>query len=247
MSNRAFGVEIECYAPEGDNYEENGVDYSYDLLSRNGFQPWANLVTSDESLSYEAYGVEIKSPVLVGQEGYDEIYRVMNLLNRNNYDVDSECGFHVHLNAPEVDGNKRLIKKVVKAWMRNQHLVNNMVAEHRLSNDDYCKQWSERDLEHLEEYLRDYEQADGTLRGAINVGCLSYHGTVEIRQHEGTLNPEEAVSWVKFCQAFLDTVTGSTVQRISSEELLLKRLKVEKNASRFLSTKARINKEWRKV
>lgn len=247
MSNRLFGVEIECYAPEGNDDSwngENGVDYTVDLLEEAGYIDWAGLVSIDESLS-NGYGVEVKSPPMSGTSGYQNVKLIMNFLKRRNYWVDSSCGFHVHVDAPEFKNNSRLIKKAVKAWMRNQHLINNMVASYRVDND-YCESWSQDDLNDLETCLAEYDgNSDSTHRGAINVGSLPYHGTIEIRQHEGTLNSEEAVAWIKFCQAFVDTITGTTVQKISSEELFLKRLKVERNASRFLTTKARLEKERR--
>ncbi len=246
MSNRAFGVEIECYAPDGnhDSWTNNGVDYTIDLLKDAGYSDWASLTTIDESLE-NGYGVEVKSPPLSGTNGYKYVKLMMNFLSKRNFWVDESCGFHVHVDAPEFVGNSRLIKKAVKAWMRNQELINNMVAQNRTQNS-HCEPWSQDDLMDLERCLDDYNgDTESTHRGTINVGSLSYHGSIEIRQHEGTLNPEEAVSWIKFCQAFVDTVTGTTIQKISSEELFLKRLKVERNASRFLTTKARLQKEGR--
>lgn len=248
MSNRAFGVEIECYAPDGyeSDWEEcDGVDYSVDLLTDNGFKNWANLVSTDESL-YNGYGAEIKSPVLVGEEGFIELEKVMSLLRGNGYGVDDSCGLHVHLDCPEFVGNSKLILRTVRSWMKNQVLINNMVDGSRIGNDN-CFVWDKEDFENLKRCLDEYNNASGGLRGAINVGSLWIHGTIEIRQHEGTLNYEDAASWIKFCQAFIDSMTGKEVRQISTEELLLKRLKVEKNASRFISNKVRSNKARRGI
>ena len=248
MSNRAFGVEIECYSPEGedDYYGEygDGVDYAEDFLKKNGFNSWAHLVSEDESL-YGGYGVEIKSPILQGSEGFAEFKDVMNLLSNNNFEVDDYCGLHVHLDAPEFVHNNRLILKAVKAWKRNQHLVNNMVASNRIENG-HCPEWDDNSIVYLEENLRNGWGADGTNRGTINVGSLTYHGSIEIRQHEGTLDSDAAIAWIKFCQAFIDTIAGGTVRKLEKEELLLRRLKVEKNASRFLTNKAARNKAQRR-
>lgn len=244
MSNRAFGVEIECYAPEGEESwdGENGVQYTWDILDAAGWNSWANLLSPDESL-YHGYGVEVKSPPLSGADGFSEITSILNILNERDYWIDGSCGLHVHLNAPDFKGNPRLIKKAVKAWMRNQHLINNMVASYRVDNS-HCEPWNNDLLSDLEDDL-EYGCVDGTHRGAINVGSLDIHDTIEIRQHEGTLVPEAVISWVKFCQAFIDAIPGTTVQKINDEELFLRRLKVERNASRFLTTKARINKQRR--
>lgn len=248
MSNRAFGVEIECYAPTGnsDVYGEysDGVSYTADVLYIAGFSDWAGLVSEDESL--DACGAEVKSPVLFGKPGFAELKKVVNLLNAENYYTENDCGLHVHLNAPEFIDNPKLIIKTAKSWMKNQELINNMVDDTRIGNN-HCEPWEESDLEELQRFVDEELGLDGTLRGAINFGSLPYHETVEIRQHEGTLNYEEIESWVKFCQAFIDSMAGKEVRKISTEELLLKRLKVERNASRFLTTKARLNKQRRGV
>lgn len=250
MSNRAFGVEIECYAPVGcdDEYEGacNGVDFSYELLVDHGYHSWANLVSADDSL-YDGYGAEIKSPILVGEPGFTELRNVMGLLRSNDYYVDDSCGLHVHLNCPEWENNPKLIIKTVRSWMKNQELISNMVDPSR-HNNDYCPVWYEDDFNSLKEDIeKNWFYIGDTLRGSINVGALSAHGSIEIRQHEGTLNYEDASSWIKFCQAFIDSMTGKEVRAISTEELLLKRLKVERNASRFISNKVRSNKARRGI
>jgi hypothetical protein len=74
--------------------------------------------------------------------------------------------------------------------------------------------------------------------------ALEHHGSIEIRLHEGTMNYEEAESWIKFGQSFIDSVSGRKrpLKPLTDEELLMRRIKVEKNASRFLTTKAERNK-----
>jgi len=242
VSNRLFGVEIECYAPEGEEGwdGENGVEYTASVLEEQGYPSWARLTDADSSL-YHGFGVEVKSPPLAGSNGYNEVTSILNILNDHDYWIDSSCGLHVHLNAPEFVDDPKLIKRTVKAWMRNQHLINNMVAEYRINNS-HCEPWDDAYLADLEEVLAEYNTAEETHRGAINVGSLTIHETIEIRQHEGTLVPEAVVSWIKFCQAFIDAIPGTTIQKISDEELFLRRLKVERNASRFLTTKARVAK-----
>jgi putative amidoligase enzyme len=250
VSNRAFGVEMECYCPSNlcdiDVYGDrsDGVGFTTDILYENGFSHWGSLCSFDESL--DESGVEVKSPVLFGQPGFDELKQVVTLLNSNNFYVENDCGLHVHLDAPEFVEDTKLAIKTAKSWMKNQSLINNMVADHRIGGS-YCEAWYEAELEELEEYVENDWGLDGTLRGAINFGSLTYHGTVEIRQHEGTLNYEEIESWIKFCQAFIDSMVGKEVRAISTEELFLRRLKVERNASRFLTTKARLNKQRREM
>ena len=249
MSNRAFGVEIECLSPYSGAYYDDedycceecsggdSVNQTQILLENNGFDAWAELTTDDCSLPYN--GVEIKSPPLVGVEGFKELKKVFTLLNNNGFDVDESCGMHVHHDAPDFLEDFSLIERLVKSWMENQEVIDTMVDPYRVNND-HCEPWEEYDYN---EIVSKQSWNYGP-RGALNISSLEYHGTIEIRQHEGTLNYEEAESWIKFGQSFIDSVRGrkNPIPKLSDEELLLKRIKVAKNASKFLSTKAKRNK-----
>lgn len=294
MSNRAFGVEIECYAPQpifiqrttmaaraslasldypgpgcdcefcveyrargereaseqinGDTpqmleIEYPGPNHVKTLLRENGFAEWANLTTGDSSLT-SGPGVEIKSPILTGKNGFDELNRMFNFLNEQGFWVDECCGMHVHHDAPEYYDDFRLTMRLVKSWKENQHLIANMVDSERLDNE-YCPEWTDDEIQYHEDegHFRNAE------RNSLNVASLRRHQSIEIRLHEGTMNYEEAESWIKFGQSFIDSVSGRRrpLKPLTNEELLMRRIKVEKNAARFLTTKAERNKRsiWR--
>lgn len=261
MSNRAFGVEIECYTPDlsevecncgrldcpdgiyCEGYEANPYTYTEDIFAQNGMDNWGE-VTDDGSLEYN--GVEIRTPILQGAQGFKELKRAFEILNANGYTVNADCGMHVHHNAPEFKKDPEMTIRLLESWADNQKLINNMVASWRIDND-YCYEVTHDAVEDIAEFIRERGYFDAWDRIALSVNSLDYHGTIEIRQHEGTLNYEEAESWIKFGQSFLDSIAGRKrkLAEMSDEELLLKRLKVTKNASRFLATKARHRKQGR--
>ena len=239
MSNRTFGVEIECYKPgEIDEVEQFFIDHN--------LRSWADMVGYDDSLStdYEN-GVEIRTPVLRGAAGFAELKHVFGLLNENDFWVDETCGMHVHHGASEFVRDYDLRIKFAKSWCANEHLILNMVAPYRINNG-YCDAWVNGSWGNkLEEYLEDvYEDVYEDDRGAFTFHSLDYHETIEIRLHEGTMNYSECESWILFGQKLIDGVVGrkNAMREITDEELLLKRLKVQKNASRFISRKVARNK-----
>jgi hypothetical protein len=264
MSNRAFGIEIECYAPDHistDEYDDGMVvedcDCSYcesnrnsssnendvySLLRNAGFSSWANLTTGDSSLTSSYSGIEIKSPILQGEDGFSELKKVFDLLNAERFWIDSTCGMHIHHDAPEYRENFDMTMRLVQSWFENQELIHNMVADYRLEND-YCPPWLDGDID----WINTEKSFDSCDRNSLNVTSLHHHGTIEIRLHEGTMDYEEAESWIKFGQSFIDSVSGrkKPLKPLTNEELLLRRIKVEKNASRFLTTKAQRNKRDR--
>jgi gamma-glutamyl:cysteine ligase YbdK (ATP-grasp superfamily) len=45
---------------------------------------------------------------------------------------------------------------------------------------------------------------------SLNVSCFSQYGTVEVRQHEATLDAEEIMSWIAYGQAIIDAALNAS-------------------------------------
>lgn len=221
MSDRRFGVEIECGIKEVEHWEQ--YLKARELLEANGFGQWAPNVDVDGS------GVEIRTPILQGKEGIATVHQVMNLLRDNGGYVSEEDGLHIHHDAPEFVENNELIIRLVKSWYANQDLIDHFCAEYR-ADWDYCpKTWDAFSIADLEdklntEGLREWWDE----RGALNIESLAIHGSIELRQHEGTLDPEKAEAWIRFGQAFVDDVVARSraMATSASPEALLRRLRI---------------------
>ena len=232
MSNRAFGVEIECYAPE-----PNSMYRVESFLIRNGFPQWANLVGNDESL--DVGGVEIRSPILQGDEGFQELENIFKLLGNNGFWVDDYCGMHVHHDAPEFIGDHDMQIQLIKSWYDNQDHIRLMVSSDRWDNT-YCPVWTEEDIE---DFL-DINSGRWGERFNLNVESLEHHGSIELRFHEGTLDYPEAEAWIKFGQNFIDSVSNrkTPIPKMTDEELLMRRLRIAEKTRTKLTEKINRNK-----
>lgn len=87
-SVRKYGVEIECYAPDGEDLEKvmgqtDGLVYKH-----------------DGSLNHN--GVEIITPPISGDEGEKLVEGLSALLIDNNFYVDRTCGYHLHIDFSDV-------------------------------------------------------------------------------------------------------------------------------------------------
>jgi hypothetical protein len=38
----------------------------------------------------------------------------------------------------------------------------------------------------------------------VNIASFNRHGTIEFRQHEGTMDPDRILNWVQFCTHFVE-------------------------------------------
>lgn len=179
---------------------EAGVDCRYDDYYGNQ-GGW--VVKGDGSLG--SYGCEVTSPPLRGEAGFEELKRVCRTLERHGCTVDRRCGTHVH---HDVGGTScAAIKRFVRSWHENQPLIDGLVsATRRAGGSSYCAPLLEEEVERVEmcSDLDGIGYLDIDRYRTVNVGAYSSHGTIEIRQHQGTLDPEKIRSWVRLGQAMLE-------------------------------------------
>ncbi len=238
--DRKFGIEFEfgCrgISDRGPSnyYEDNRSDNFRRLLSENGM--------SDFILGRDGSEWEIKTPPLSGPNGFKKVKKFLELIDSLGAYVSLEAdGLHVHHDAPEFIDNADATVRLVKNWYENQDEITKMVNPVRYARGS-CPLWTEEDVQRLEiEVDRNVEHAIYRYgRKNLNVSALRRHGTIEIRLHEGTLNYEEVLSWVRFGQAFIAKAideTESVLERMPTPNDLLKEIKVSRNASRFITSK----------
>lgn len=231
---RRFGIEIEHHMP-------GGPDETKRILRTQGFPEWANK-TCHEYLGHTPRGmddVETRSPILCGKDGFEELQAVMRLLKDSGARMSRGCGAHVHHDGPDYKNDMDAVARLVRSWHQNQAVIDKFVTASR-RNNQYCPKWTENHVVNIETNKR-----IGGARGALNINSLRGHGSVEIRQHHGTLNFEEIEAWIKFGQAFLRAVQARKTPLGSLDEpaLLLRRIKTPKQYRMFLLNKALTSEE----
>jgi hypothetical protein len=110
MTDRTFGIEIECKMPAGvtrarvaSAITHAGITarvFNYDSTAHNTQTIWK--VITDGSLGYDD-GVEVVSPILTGEDGLAQAAKVADVLKALNCTVDKACGLHVHVGAGDLD------------------------------------------------------------------------------------------------------------------------------------------------
>lgn len=224
---RRFGVEIECKGL--DSYYAcraltaagiSAVDEGYNHRTPDGY--WK--CTYDGSL--RGTSCEVVSPPMTD---VDEVARVMKVLRQAGAKVDRECGLHVHHEATDLDGEQ--LARVVELWALVQHDIDRLVSRSRRGRQSYLGPLPTREVESYAARFRSAVRADMTptekKRAAaaagiggrpgeryrhLNVHSFGNYGTLEIRQHQGTLNGRKAAEWIRLGQAILHAAkTGVTL------------------------------------
>lgn len=121
-------------------------------------------------------GLEICSPVLKGNIGVSQVYKIIDAL-ANNADivVDNRCSFHVHVNVDDLTHSQ--ISVVLAYWLKCEHVFLNSVPANR-KNNRYCHPVSRFD----------WFQTDTPMSSKLILEAFAYkYGTVNVYH----LNKEE--------------------------------------------------------
>jgi hypothetical protein len=177
-------------------------------------------VKSDGSLHCrrgDAYGTtgELVSPPLhSSEEGLEEVKRVCKLMSQAGATVNKSCGFHVHVDAAGLSGAD--IAMVISRYAANESLINEFMAPSRQGNH-FCRPVTQIygiDVSNrLSRYIPDLWTGLRAPRViaqnldrycAVNLAAFVRHGTIEFRQHAGTMNWRKVTSWVRFLVSFVE-------------------------------------------
>lgn len=203
-TNRRFGVEIELVgltvdqasaALIGAGINAPAVRYGIHRIK----ETWK--VVHDGSVGYD--GAEVVSPILQGAEGLRQVAQVLKALKAAGGTVNRNCGLHVHV---DVSGlTEPEIHNVLWRYASSEHILNHYHPHRRRQGASMCLSH----LSRLKPFLgQGYTLQVVTRRTprcvSVNPHAYTRYGTVEFRQHEGTLDHREALPWIKFCLAFTE-------------------------------------------
>ena len=154
MSERTFGVEIECFGPperdvlaffmRQESFKVNTDDTNnYYGARTNEHAKW----TIKDDCSIRPAGrtpdgrilesMELTSPILKGKAGLKEVRTVCRLLVELGYKANRSCGLHVHVGISDLDGEEAYT--VIKRYADNEEEINTLVAGNRRSaNSEWC-------------------------------------------------------------------------------------------------------------
>lgn len=255
-ANLTFGVEIECFTPVGQNLEfvkralqTAGVAVeSYVGNMHATTAGWK--VVSDGSLRWSGRslrsGAEVVSPVLHGAAGLDEVRKVAAVLQDIGCAVNVTCGLHVHVGMGGASGKQ--IANVAKAYLKYSAEMESLLpASRRGTQNYYCKNnraarfvgQTPEQIDAAFNGVRTVNRVAELMNGsipragyvdtryyALNLMSYATHGTVEFRQHSGTVNPTKICAWIKLVTGLCATAMSVSDVKVAGaggfEKLLRK-------------------------
>lgn len=204
MRNIKIGAEIEFF---GVHYQTvinsltaKGINVSYEGYTHQVMSCW-KLVT-DVSVNSRGTGVgkglELVSPILYGDEGLDELQIVMETLNSIGAQVDKTCGLHIHHDIADYDVENFI--SLHNLYYNYQKGINSIVPRSRrtAARNTYCIGLSKSDLDYIQNAssIRQVARCIGTRYVVLNSQSYVKYGTIEFRQHSGTVEFEKLEAWI---------------------------------------------------
>lgn len=166
-----IGVEIEFNTIRGIDQEHIATK-----LKDAGLARYIN-VTTDGSCGWEVR-------VLLPEDNYIEpLIKIMEVIKDMGHTVDQRCGAHVHF-----DMRNRDIKTVYENLFKTQKFLRKFLTRNRKRNR-FCQ------VNKAETFDKQFSIGDRYY--ALNVQSYSKHKTLEVRMHQGTLNPKELLPWIQ--------------------------------------------------
>ncbi len=175
-------------------------------LRRSSFRSWHNYT-----------GFEITSPCnLTFDQLIVQLQQVLFILNEYNCKVNKTCGMHVHHVGTRFTAKR--LQNLSNFTVANEEAIDCLVSESRRGDCFYSK--SNRNVLDTAYWItqkqtRKFMEKKGIKNTRdvavnqdthyryrnLNLTAFAKHGTIEYRQHQGTLDYSKAVFWLAFTQA----------------------------------------------
>jgi hypothetical protein len=263
-----FGVEIECYVPGNATrlfaaLQAAGLSMSHVAGSIHATTSGWKVVPDGSLHSAPAghVGVEVVSPILRGDEGLAQVVRAMDAIKAFGGKVNTTCGLHVHVGAQSATATQ--LKNLAKMFLKYEHHLDSLCPPTRRGNANrYCQSNRQQAAGYgvAATYEAQIAAAFGKLDGLrsasaiatvinggwnrgnryykLNYQSLSSHGTVEFRQHAGTVEGQKASAWIKLMVGLVASsfsLKSVTTQREPSFDKLVR--KVDRATADYLKAR----------
>jgi len=252
FADMTYGVEIECLPPANiDNITiarkltEAGLPCQAEHYNHGLRSHWK--IVSDMSVQVQVRNLprhrgqfELVSPPMRGSDVARQIEIATRVLAEIDAKVNNTCGLHVHVGvAPSID-NAPFFQRLVNIMYVHDRHFNSIVAPSRRANM-FCRAVP-ADRKMRVDQLTTVGQIINTMATTsndrfwkLNLASYSRHHTVEVRQHQGTVEAEKIMNWVRLCAAVvIAAAKGKTITTVENLEGFLAQIETGETETAFL-------------
>ena len=160
-------------------------------------------IVSDSSVQG---GFEVVSPVLSGTSGLETVRTVAQALADAGATANRSCGLHVHVDAHGMTLDN--LRSIVTRYAAHEAEIDSFMPRSRRGDENfYCASLHNlvssrafREADTVEKLVR----AQRSRYHKVNLHSYLRYGTVEFRQHSGTVQATKICNWLCLLLAFVD-------------------------------------------
>lgn len=216
MDARTFGVEIEFIGNAGAVSEamaRQGITCHYEGYNHENHGRW-KIVYDASVCGRDGNGLELVSPPLSGEEGLAEVKKACEALDEAGAKVNRTCGLHVHHYARDL--TIKHFKNLYEIYYRYEDTIDSLVPGSRRGNYNiFCRSIRENVRIEMIRRMTTIEQMKVYFSGCmpsgqewrylkLNFKAYIRHGTIEFRQHSGTIEFKKIANWIKLTRAMIN-------------------------------------------
>lgn len=216
---RKFGVEIELTGiSQQDSYRalrDAGIAVEIEGYNHNDHNDHWKIVR-DASVRG---GHEVVSPVL---NGIDQVIKAATALTKTGAKVNRTCGLHIHFDASDLSADA--IRSICRRYAAHEAEIDAFMPKSRRGDNNRfclsvaCGCFASPFFESAQT-ASDFAACTPSRYYKVNLHALSRHGSIEFRQHSGTVDAVKIVNWILFLEAFIEASIRRTVAALAPEEL----------------------------
>jgi hypothetical protein len=218
LSGLTFGVEFEFILPTDHNHHSmaqrlrnnTGIECHSEGYGHSTGSYWK--IVTDGSLGNYAKGAELVSPILRGEDGLRQVERMCDVLKAAGCKVSKKCGLHVHVGA--ADWTAATFRNLVSLYAAAEPAIDTFMAPSRRGangGNGFCRALRiNRNSLAQARTVDDVARAIGQMPGRayarhggryhkVNMQSFWQHGTVEFRHHQGTVEADKSLHWIRLC------------------------------------------------
>jgi hypothetical protein len=204
-TNLTYGIEIECIRPSNVSMAEfarqlteAGVPTNAEHYNHHVRNYWK--IVTDGSLSdRNGVGMELVSPILKGTADFEMVRKAAAVLHgdgpRALCRINKTCGLHVHVGLPRREHTLPI--NVLRLYHHYESVIDGLMPPSRRGTaNSYCRPTTFTPRMAGSTTLETLRSSYGYDRyRKVNLESIWRHGTVEFRQHAGTIEAEKIISW----------------------------------------------------
>jgi hypothetical protein len=129
---------------------------------------------------------------------FEQLRKVTNALKSAGARVNATCGTHVHIGGFNLEPSK--VHRSAQFWNMCAGFTDALVSHSRRGDTRWAQRLNTTDLARIQR--GDFGDLDRYK--SFNVVPINRLGTIEFRQHQGTLNATKLWAWADYCQAMVN-------------------------------------------